>query len=115
MSPDQLGLDFGPEDPEPDFPAVRQPLTLNLEALAAMRAAWERVPVPRVKMPYRINRGSGWSNPDWRWRWECPCCTYKREDTDLAALMGVIDLHRCRARESLRWHPRYRMPPRFRK
>jgi len=76
-------------------------------------AAYALVSVPRLKVPYRVNRGSGWSNPDWRWRWGCPVCPYVRERTDRQALMVEIDLHRCRPRESLRWHPRYRMPDRF--
>jgi len=73
------------------------------------------VPVPRVKIPYLVNRGSGWSNPDWRWRWGCPVCRYTAEERSKPALMVRIDLHRCRARESLNWHPRYRMPPRWRR
>lgn len=113
MTPEELELDFGPGDP--DFPAVpvSRPLGLNLEALAAMRAAWERVPVPRVKLPYLLNVGSGWSNPDWIWEWRCPCCPYRRRNRDKGKLEAEIRLHRCRGRESLNWHPRYRVPPRW--
>lgn len=77
-----------------------------------MAAAHALVPVPRVKHPYLVNRGTGWSNPDWRWRWGCPCCPYVREDRSRPQLLAEIDRHRCKPRESLNWHPRYRTPPR---
>jgi hypothetical protein len=113
VNPDQLGLDFGPEAPEPDFPAVRRPLGLDLEALARMKAAYERVPVPRVKFLYKVSLGGGAMAPLEMWEWSCPVCPYMQRDHDKAALQVRVDRHRCRARESLNWHPRYRMPPRW--
>lgn len=113
MTPDQGELDFGP--PEPDWPAqpVGRKVGLNHELLARMLAAFERVPVPRKKLPYLLNVGSGWSNPDWIWEWRCPCCKYRRRNRDKAALEAEIQHHRCKPRESANWHPRYRMPPRW--
>lgn len=83
------------------------------ELLARMAAAHALVVVPRVKLPYLLNVGSGWSNPDWIWEWRCPLCAYRRQDRSKAQLEVEISRHRCRARESLNWHPRYRTPPRW--
>jgi hypothetical protein len=73
------------------------------------------VPVPRRKIVYRVTLGGGVAAPVVMWEWRCPVCPYLRRDRDRKALEAEVNFHRCRARESLRWHPRYRMPPRWKR
>ena len=86
--------------------------TLSIAFHRLAVAAFERVSVPAVKVPYRLNFGTGWSNPDWRWRWACPRCPYVKTDVSREGLLAIIRYHRCKPRESLNWPAWARQPAR---
>lgn len=48
------------------------------------------------RIPYRINRGNN-SNPDVRWRWGCPVCTFTCEAKEKEGCQGEADAHKCLA------------------
>lgn len=47
------------------------------------------------RIPYLVNRGSGYANPDYRWRWGCPVCEFECEDSSRAKCQQQADAHRC--------------------
>lgn len=47
--------------------------------------------------PFRVNRGSGYSNPDIRWRWCCNVCTFACEDRSKDECQLMADAHVCGA------------------
>lgn len=50
-------------------------------------------------IPYPVNRGSGYSNPDMRWRWSCSVCGFSCEDRSKDDCQRFVDEHvaRCDA------------------
>jgi len=67
------------------------------------------------KRLYIVTLGGGAMAPVQMWEWHCPVCPYLRRSRSKSELTAQVNLHRCRARESLNWHPRYRMPPRWKR
>lgn len=49
------------------------------------------------RIPFMVNRGSGYSNPDYRWRWCCPVCTFTCEGKEQADVQREADAHKCGA------------------
>ena len=49
---------------------------------------------PRQRL-YQVNRGSGYSNPDYRWRWGCNVCRFTCENSDKAVCQAEADAHNC--------------------
>ena len=47
----------------------------------------------RPGIPYPVNRGSGYSNPDMRWRWSCAVCGFTCEDRQKEDCQRFIDEH----------------------
>lgn len=47
------------------------------------------------RVPYVVNRGSGYSNPDYRWRWDCPMCEFTCEARDKKEAQRQADAHHC--------------------
>jgi hypothetical protein len=79
------------------------------------REAFALVPVPRAKRVYKITLGGGAMAPITLWEWACPVCPWRPRESTREALEARIIVHRCKPRESLNWHPRYRTPPRWRR
>lgn len=47
------------------------------------------------RTPYVVNRGSGYSNPDYRWRWSCSMCVQTFEERDPKEVQRLVDSHHC--------------------
>lgn len=53
-----------------------------------------RCPLPPQR-PFLVNRGSGYSNPDMRWRWGCSVCPFTCEDRNKDVCQAEADAHKC--------------------
>jgi hypothetical protein len=60
-----------------------------------MIAVRAEVLLVQKRIPYQVNRGTGYSNPDHRWRWGCPVCPFSCEDRDRDTCQQEADAHDC--------------------